>query len=100
MATLEEELEKIENWANRGTLAQFETEAEARLSDSEYAVERIDDTLRFLRVHKEGGFLGIGGETLEEPVLEITESEGIFVISSEPRNGEFIEFFASQLRQH
>ena len=97
---MEEHLNTILEWAARGTLDQFRIEAEARLGDSEYSVEKEDDGLLFYRNRREGGFLGIGGRTVQEPVMRLTETDAGMEIEPEPLDREFVEYLASGLRAH
>ncbi|MEA3346367.1 MAG: hypothetical protein U9Q78_09055 [Chloroflexota bacterium] len=97
---MEEILEKISRWASRGTLAQFQTEIEGYLRDEGCGSDLQGDELLIYREHKEGGFLGIGGKTIREPVMRISESDGKIRVLSEPLDEEFARYLSNCLRPH
>jgi hypothetical protein len=95
------DLRRIMTWAGMGTPRQFYLEVVSKVAEEDYEAELEGDTLTCYRVEKEGGFLGIGGETNREPVLKvIMPEEGDVEIPEDPRDEEFIHFLANQLTQH
>jgi len=97
---MEESVAKIASWASMGTLEQFRTEVEARVSKTDYSVEREGNTLLFYRTRKEGGFLGIGAKTVKEPVMKIVKEGPNVEIPDDPLDPEFVAYLASGLRHH
>jgi len=98
-----EELRTVQRWASRGTLHQFASEIEATLSEQEetYQSEIEGNTLTVCRVHKEGGFLGIGAKTIRDPVLQLTLNEDdVVVIDREVTDSDFVHLLAGMLAQH
>jgi hypothetical protein len=98
---LERALQGITAWAKRGTLRQFYNEMSARLAeDEEYRVDIRSDTVVFLRVRKEGGILGIGARTVEEPLLQVRKDGGQVIIPEDPLDKEFARKLAAMLGRH
>ncbi len=98
--TVDDAVQHILSWANRGTMSQFYTMVSAKLSvDTKRDVERAGDTLTFFSVRKEGGFLGIGGRTVREPAMSLTQEEGRVVIA-EPLDTDFVVGLAGILAGH
>jgi hypothetical protein len=89
------------DWARRGTMRQFYLEVQAQLADEKHvAAEMEDDTLVFYRITKQGGFLGIGGKTVREPLLEVSKRANEIVVSKEPRDEAFLLTLAERLEPH
>jgi len=98
---MEEELHEIRNWANHGTLGQFYNEVIARAGDEGYEAQMEGNVVMCYRVHHEGGFLGIGGKTEEEVVLEaIQNDDGTISIPQDSADEEFVALLSSRLKQH
>jgi hypothetical protein len=98
---MEDHLNEINSWANRGTLRQFALELTARLSDdSQYEVEMSDNAVRVQRVEKEGGFLGIGGHETKDTVLEVVKEDELTTVRPETADAEFVTYLAGTLEQH
>jgi hypothetical protein len=94
-------LDQVSSWANRGTLRQFQMEAEARLVGKGYASEIEGSTLTFYRREKEGGLLGIGGEVVHEPVAVFQEDERSMIrLDEDNADPEFISTLATELSSH
>ncbi len=92
---------RILTWAGMGTPRQFYLEIVSKIDGTEYEAELEDDVVTCHRVRQEGGFLGIGGETVREPVLKVVfPEEEEPEVPEEPRDEEFIEFLAGELTQH
>lgn len=92
---------RILTWAGMGTPRQFYLEVVSKIDGTNYEAELEDRVITCYRVEKEGGFLGIGGETVREPVLKVVFPEGEEPeIPEEPRDEEFIELLAGELTQH
>jgi hypothetical protein len=100
--TLQEALETIASWARRGTQQQFANEMRANLiADEEYRVDTTGNTVVFVEVRQEGGFLGIGGEAVTESLLQVQfQDDGQVVIPSEPMDKEFAIDLAERLERH
>jgi hypothetical protein len=97
---MEEELQKIKNWSTRGTIRQFYAEVSAKAAAAGYKSELEGDTVTFFRAHKRGGFLGIGGRTVKEPVLKIIRHDDTVDIPEDSVDQEFVHQLASSLKQH
>lgn len=99
--TVDEALEYITSWANRGNMKQFYTEVSARLSsDKEHDVELDGDTLTFYNVRKEGGILGIGGQTVREPALRLAQEGEMITVSDDPMDPDCAMAVAQALSRH
>jgi hypothetical protein len=99
--TVDEALEYITSWANRGTMRQFHTEVSARLSaDHNHDVELDDETLVFYNVRKEGGILGIGGKTVREPVLKLVQDGEMIRAADDPLDPDFALELTRILSRH
>lgn len=99
--TVDEALEYITSWANRGNMKQFYTEVSARLStDNEHDVELDGDTLTFYNVRKEGGILGIGGQTVRDPALRLVQEGEMITVSDEPMDPDCAMAVAQALSGH
>ena len=97
---MDEELQKIKRWSSRGTIRQFYAEASAKASAAGYRSELDGDTITFYRTRKEGGFLGIGGHTVKEPVLTIIRHNDSVEIPGDTVDEAFVQELASNLQQH
>ncbi len=98
---MEEELREVRNWANHGTLGQFYNEVIAHTADEGYEAEMNNGVVTCYRVHREGGFLGIGGHKEKEVVLKaIDEEDGSISVPIESADEEFVTLLASRLVQH
>lgn len=97
---MEEELQKIKNWSTRGTIRQFYAEVSAKAEAAGARTELDGNTVTFYRVRKEGGFLGIGGRTVKEPVLKIIRQDDTVDIPEDSVDQEFLHQFAQSLRAH
>jgi len=97
---MEEELHKVRTWASHGTLRQFYTEVSAKLADEGYKVNLEGGTLTVYKVHKEGGFLGIGARKIEESVLVVTGEGAELEIPPETADAEFVGLLGAKLKQH
>jgi len=97
---VEDELQKLKRWSSRGTLSQFYAEVSARASSAGVESELDGNTITFYRAHKEGGFLGIGGRTIKEPVLQIIRHDDSVEIPDDSIDEEFVLELAKSLRDH
>ena len=97
---MEEHLAKITSWVGKGTLRQFQNEVRADLSRAHCSAETQGDTIRFYRTRREGGFLGMGGRTTRELVMEITKKEIGVDVPRGTLDEEFVEYLASHLKPH
>jgi hypothetical protein len=99
--TVDDALRHILSWANRGTMSQFYTVVSAKLSaDAKRDVERVGDTLTFFSVRKKGGFLGIGGRTVRDPALRLTQEGDRIVTADDPLDTDFAMGLARLLPEH
>lgn len=96
----QDKLQQIINWVNRGTLQQFKIEVDARLTGTNYESEIDKSTLTFYEVRKEGGFLGIGGKTVREPVFQLTADEDMVEVDESMADAEFVETLTHSLSEH
>jgi len=97
---MEEKLHRIRNWANRGTLLQFYSELSGKLAKSGYQAEMKGNEVRFYRVKKSGGFLGIGVKKQKDLVLEVIRQGTDLRIPAESADPEFVDFIMPMLRAH
>lgn len=98
---MEDELREIEHWANHGTLGQFYNEIIAHAGDEGYEAEMNGNVVTCYRVHREGGFLGIGGRKEKEIVLKAIDNEdGTISVPKESADEEFVMLLADRLEQH
>ena len=99
--TVDEALEYITSWANRGTMKQFYIEVSARLrSDDEHDVELDGNTLVFYNVREEGGILGIGAQTVREPALRLVQEGEMVTVSDDPMDPDCVMAVAEALSRH
>jgi len=82
ITSYEEALEVLRSWALRAS-RQLKTEVEAHL-DPGYTAALDGNTLKVTRTTRVGGFLGFGGRTVTETVLEITIEGGEVTIATGP----------------
>lgn len=97
---MEEELQRIRNWASHGTIRQFYTEVAARVTELGYQAELEGNALMCYKVHKEGGFLGIGARKIRETVLQVTREGDEVLVPEESADEEFVRLLAGVLTQH
>jgi hypothetical protein len=98
---MDDTLLKVQNWASHGTMRQFMAEIHAKVEGQGYEVGSEGNTLIVSRVQKEGGFLGIGGKTIREPVLRVDyDDEGLAQVDSDSADPEFIAYLAGLLGAH
>jgi hypothetical protein len=98
--TVDDALKYIVSWANRGNLRQFYTEASARISsDKGCEVELDGDVLTIYNVHKEGGILGIGAQTIYEPALRLVQDGETVTVSDEPMDPNCVMMLAESLSE-
>ena len=97
---MEDELHKIRNWANHGSLRQFRTEVAAKVSPLGYLVELEGGTLTIYKTHKEGGFLGIGARTVREVALEVVREESEAHIPMASADADLVHILAGVLSIH
>lgn len=97
---MEDALHKIQNWASHGTMRQFLAEISAKVAEEGYEVAVDGAALVCSRVHKEGGFLGIGAKKISEPVLRIEYEDGLANIAPEPVDAEFVTYLSGLLGAH
>lgn len=100
---MDDDLRKIQSWAMHGTVRQVYADMAARLTtegDYEAELEADGETIGFYRVTKQGGFLGIGGKMVREPVLTVIRQGEEVLIPEEPRDEEFVHLLAQKLEAH
>lgn len=97
---MEEELRRIRNWASHGTIRQFYTEVSARVAELGYEAEVEGNTLTCYKVHKEGGFLGIGARKIKEVAIKVTREGDEVLVPEESADEEFVRMLAAALTQH
>ena len=97
---MEDALHKIQTWASHGTMRQFQAEIGAKVAQDGYEVAIKGTSLVCSRVHKEGGFLGIGAKKIREPVLRIEYVDGLANVASEPVDAEFVAYLSGLLGAH
>ena len=76
------------------------TSIRADLSRAKCCAETEEDTIRFYRMRREGGFLGMGGRTTRELVMEITKKDIGVEVPRGTLDEEFVEYLASHLKPH
>lgn len=88
--TVSDAIKAIEHAAYRAvTFENFVREIRVYLSEGETAtVNSAGDTITITRVHKEGGFLGIGTKTITEPLLLVKKVGGF--ITAEQSDDDFL----------
>lgn len=97
---MEDKLHRIRNWANRGTLLQFYSELAGKLAKSEYQAEMKGNEVRFYRVKKSGGFLGIGAKQQKDLVLEVIRVGKDLLIPVETADPAFVDFIMPMIGAH
>ncbi len=97
---MDEHLTKLRRWASQGTLRQFYTEINAKLSGDNYEVELEGDVLTVYSVETKGGFLGIGGRKTRQICLRVIATDDAADIPEETTDPEFVEMLAERLRAH
>lgn len=97
---MEEDLQRLKNWASHGSLRQFYTETAATTRSHGYDLAVEGDSIVFYRLRKEGGFLGLFRKTVRQPVLRIVRHDDQVDIPEESIDPEFIGVLANLLKQH
>ena len=97
---MDEQLQILRRWASHGTMRQFYTELEARLTDENYKLELEGDTLTVYRSRREGGLFGLGGRRVREPVLAVIRRDDSVEIPEEHADPEFVQFLTETLGAH
>lgn len=98
---MENKLQQIDTWANMGTLRQFQIELAARLApEGNYDVQMDEDTVRVYENEKQGGILGIGGQTQSKLVLEVVKEGEHAVVQEESIDSDFLDMLCDLLEHH
>lgn len=97
---MEDKLHRIRNWANRGTLLQFYSELSGKLAKTEYEAEMKGDAVRFYRVKKSGGFLGVGAKKQRDLVLEVVRKGTDLRVPPDTADPAFVDLILPMLGAH
>jgi hypothetical protein len=97
---MDADVRKIAAWAGQGTLRQFYIEVAAKTAKRGYEAEMMGDTVTCYRVSKQGGFLGLGGRQIKDPVLKIVGDESGICIADDCCDEEFVHELAGMLTHH
>ncbi len=97
---MDDKLHLIRNWANRGTLLQFYSELSGKLAKTEYQAEMKGNEVRFYKVTKSGGFLGVGKKQQKDLVLEVIRQGTDLRIPADTADPAFVDYIMPMLRAH
>jgi hypothetical protein len=97
---MEEQILKIKRWASHGTPTQFVNEMQGVANQLGYELAMNGNTLSIYKESKEGGFLGLGGHTVREEVLQIIWGDGEVDVPADKVNAEFLKALSTTLQAH